>query len=105
MVTYYLTQASWVISLLSSCAHYELVGYWDIPILGRSLTLALTLLTRNLYLMGEAPLEAPSSREVIFEPESSDTKHTQEQEQEEEYEYTLSEEEDLEAARVEAGMQ
>ena len=51
------------------------------------------LFTGNLYLMGEAPLEAPSRREVIFEPESSDTKQTQEQEQEIEYEYTLSEEE------------
>ena len=30
------------------------------------------LLTGNLYLIGEAPLEAPSSREVTFEPESSD---------------------------------
>ena len=59
------------------------------------------LLTGNLYLMGEALLEAPSSREVTFEPESSDTKQRQEQEQEVEYEYTLSEEEDWEAARVE----
>ena len=32
------------------------------------------LLTGNLYLMGEAPLEAPSSRDVTFEPEDSDTK-------------------------------
>ena len=38
------------------------------------------LLTGNLYLMGEAPLEAPSSREVTFEPESSDTQQIQEQE-------------------------
>ena len=53
------------------------------------------LLTGNLYLMGEAPLEAPSSREVTFEPKSWDTKQKQEQEQEVEYEYTLSEEEDL----------
>ena len=50
------------------------------------------LLTGNLNLMGEAPLEAPSSREVTFEPECSDTKQTQEQEQEVEYECTLSEE-------------
>ena len=35
------------------------------------------LFTGNLYLMGEAPLEAPSSREVTFEPESSDAKQTQ----------------------------
>ena len=55
--------------------------------------------------MGEAPLEATSSREVTFEPESWDTIQSQEQEQEEEYEYTLSEEEDLEAARVEAEKQ
>ena len=55
--------------------------------------------------MGEEPLQAPSSREVTFEPESSDAKQTQEQEQEVEYEYTLSEEEDLEAARVEAEKQ
>ena len=61
------------------------------------------LWTGNLYLMAEAPVEATSSREVTFEPESSDTKQTQEQEQEVEYEYTLSDEEDLEAARVEAG--
>ena len=60
------------------------------------------LLTRNLYLMAEAPLEAPSSRNVTLEPESWYTKQTQEQEPEEEYEYTLSEEEDLEAARIEA---
>ena len=52
--------------------------------------------------MGEARWEAPTSREVTFEPESSDTKQTQEQEPEVEYEYTLSAEEDLEAARVEA---
>ena len=32
------------------------------------------LLTENLYLMGEAPVEATSRREVTFEPESSDTK-------------------------------
>ena len=63
------------------------------------------LLSGNLYLMGEAQLEVPSSREVTFEPESSDTKQPQEPEQEEEYEYTLSKEEDLEAARVEAEKQ
>ena len=34
------------------------------------------LLTGNLYLMAEAPLEASSSREVTFEPESSDTKQS-----------------------------
>ena len=55
--------------------------------------------------MGEAPIEAPSSREVTLEPESSDTRQLQAQEQVEEYEYTLSEEEDLEAARVEAEKQ
>ena len=55
--------------------------------------------------MGEAPLEAPSSREVSLEPESPDTKQAQEQEQETEYEYTPSKEEDLEAARVEAEQQ
>ena len=55
--------------------------------------------------MGEALLEAPSSRAVTFEPESSDTKQTQGQEQEVEYEYTLSKQEDLEAARVEAEKQ
>ena len=55
--------------------------------------------------MGEAPLEALSSREVTFEPESSDAKQTQEQEQEVEYEYTLSEEEDWETGRVEAEKQ
>ena len=44
------------------------------------------LLTGNLYLMGEAPLEAPSSRQVTFEPECLDTKQTQEQEQDVEYE-------------------
>ena len=55
--------------------------------------------------MGEAPLAAPSSREVTFEPESSNIKQTQEQQQEVEYEYTLSEEEDLEAARIEAEKQ
>ena len=63
------------------------------------------LLTGNFYLMGEAPLEAPSSREVTLEPGSSDTKHIQKQEQEEEYEYTLSEEEELKAAGVEAEKQ
>ena len=55
--------------------------------------------------MVEAPLEAPSSREVTLEPQSTDTKQTQEQEPEEEYEYPLSENEDLEAARVEAEKQ
>ena len=54
------------------------------------------LLTGNLYLMREAPLEATSRREVTLEPESATTKQPQEQEQEEEYEYTLSEAEDLE---------
>ena len=33
------------------------------------------LLTGNLCLMGQAPLEAPSSREVTFEPEPSKTQH------------------------------
>ena len=47
------------------------------------------LLTGNHYQMGEAPLEAPSSREVTLDPAPSDTKLSQEQEQEEEYEYTL----------------
>ena len=55
--------------------------------------------------MGEARLEAPSSREVTLELESSDTKQTQEQKQEVEYAYTLSEEEHVEPARVEAGKQ
>ena len=32
------------------------------------------LCTGNLYLMGERPLGAPSSREVTLEPESPDTK-------------------------------
>ena len=63
------------------------------------------LMTANLYLMGEAPLEAPSSREVTLELQSSDTKQSREQKQEEEYEYTLSEEEHLEAARIEAEKQ
>ena len=57
------------------------------------------LLTGNLYLMGEAPLEAPSSREVSFEPESCQIDKS------EQLEYTLSEEEDLEAARIEAEKQ
>ena len=52
--------------------------------------------------MVEAPLESPSSREETFEAESSHAKQKQEQEQEVEYQYTLSEEQDLEAARVEA---
>ena len=60
------------------------------------------LLTGNLYLMGEAPLEATSSREVTFEPESSKTQREQEPEETEQLKYTLSEEEDLEAARIEA---
>ena len=55
--------------------------------------------------MGEAPLEAPSSREVTFEPESSETKQSHEQEQGEEYEHTLSDKEDMDAARVEAETQ
>ena len=63
------------------------------------------LLPGNLCLMGEAPLEAPSSREVTFEPEPSHTKQSREQEQVEEYEYTRLEEEDLEAVRVEAEKQ
>ena len=50
--------------------------------------------------MGEAPLEAPSSREVTFEPELS--KAQQEIEEAEQFENTLSEEEDIEAGRVEA---
>ena len=65
----------------------------------------LYLLTGNHNLMGRAPLEAPSSGEETLEPESSDTKQSQEWEQEEDYEYTLSEEEDLEVARVEAEKQ
>ena len=65
----------------------------------------LYLVIRNLYLMAGAPLEALSSREVTWEPGSSDTKQTQEQEQEDEYEYTLSEKEDLEVARFEAEKQ
>ena len=32
------TQASLVISLVSCYTHYELVGYWDIAILGRYLS-------------------------------------------------------------------
>ena len=60
------------------------------------------LLTGNLYLIGAALLEPQSSSEVFIEPESSDTKQPQQQKQEEKYEYTLSEEEDLEAARLEA---
>ena len=54
------------------------------------------LLTGNLYLMGEAHLEAPSSREVSFESETEET---------EQPEYTLSEEKDLEAAKIEAEKQ
>ena len=54
------------------------------------------LRTGNLYLMGEAPLRAPSSREVSFERETEET---------EQPEYTLSEEEDLEAAKIEAEKQ
>ena len=45
MLTHYSTQAWGVISLVRSCAHYELVGYWDIPILCRSLTWASTAIT------------------------------------------------------------
>ena len=60
------------------------------------------LLTGNLYVIGEAPLEALSSREVTFEPEYSKTQQAKETEETEQLEYTLSEAEDLEAARVEA---
>ena len=63
------------------------------------------LLTGNLYLMGKAPLESPSSREVTFEPEPAKDQQVQESEETEQLEYTLSEEEDLAAARVEAEKQ
>ena len=49
--------------------------------------------------MCEAPLEALSSRAVTYVPESSKTR--QETAETEQLWYTLSEEEDLEAARVE----
>ena len=61
------------------------------------------LLIGNIYLLGEAPLEAPSSREVTLEPESS--KDHQETEEAEQFAYTLLEEEDLEAAGVEGEKQ
>ena len=35
------------------------------------------LLTGNIYLMGEAPLEAPSSREVSFEPEDTQAEESE----------------------------
>ena len=47
-------------------------------------------------------MEVPLSGEVTFEPESSQTQQEQETEDTEQLEYTLAEEEDLEAARVEA---
>ena len=53
-------------------------------------------------MMGEAPLKAPSSREVTFEPEFCKTQREQETKETEQLQYTLSEEEDLEAARMEA---
>ena len=52
--------------------------------------------------MGESPLEAPSSREVTFELENSKTQYEQQIEETEQLEYALPEEEDLEAARIEA---
>ena len=55
--------------------------------------------------MGEARLEALSSREATLEPKSTNTKQSQELQQDEEYEYTLSKEEDLEEARDEAEKQ
>ena len=57
------------------------------------------LQTGNIYLLGEAPLEALSTREATFERQSY--KAQQETEEAEEFDYTLSEEEVLEAARVE----
>ena len=73
----------------------------DIPwLVQRWPEIQLCLLTGNLYLMGEAPLEALSSREVTFEPEPLKTQQGQEIEETEQLKYTLSEEEDLEAARV-----
>ena len=50
--------------------------------------------------MGKAPLKAPSSREVTFEPESSKTQQDQETGETEQLEHTLSEEEDLEACKL-----
>ena len=59
-------------------------------------------LTANIYVMGEAPLEAPSRREVTFEPESAKIQPRRETEETEQLQYTLPEEEDLEAARIAA---
>ena len=60
------------------------------------------LLTANIYMIGEAPLEAPSRREVTFEPESAKIQPRRETEETEQLQYTLTEEEDLEAATIAA---
>ena len=39
------------------------------------------LLTGNIYLMGEAPLEAPSSRKVSFEPEDTQAEESEMEEE------------------------
>ena len=39
------------------------------------------LLTGNIYLMGEVPLEAPSSRDVCFEPEGNQVEESEMEEQ------------------------
>ena len=60
------------------------------------------LLPRNIYLMDEAPWEALSIREVTLEPECSTTQQKEQTEETDQLEYRVSEEKDLQAARVEA---
>ena len=60
------------------------------------------LLTGDLHLIGEAPLEALSTRDINLELESSKTQREQEREETEQLEFTLSVDEDLEAARYKA---